>query len=449
MATTAMRANAVPWWKEPTKDQWYAYMAAWLGWTLDAFDFTIFLLIMVAISQDFAVPFTAVTVVFTATLVTRLLGAVASGWLADRLGRKAPLMISILWYSVCNLLAGLSPSFAFLIMFRALLGIGMGAEWPAGAALAMESWPARSRGLMSGVLQGSWGLGYALSAAAYGLLYTPLEAMGKGYGWRGMLILGVLPALACLWIRFYVKEPEVWTENKQIQTDTRREVKLPLFAIFKRQYLWNTLTGCLWMAANFWVYYSIWALPATYLQKELGWTPAMVATPLFWGNLLVFVSSAFWGGLSDRIGRRWALMIPCTVAIFVTPIYLTTQSPLVFIFGFLLQALIVGGKDTLNPAWLSERFPTEIRASAAGFVYHQGAIWGAFVAPLLSYYAVERHMGFAWPMMVSTMASLVVLVVAVALGPETKGKVLTADLEVIKLENNGVPAASFAASDGS
>ena len=263
-----MPANAVPWWKEPTKDQWYAYMAAWLGWTLDAFDFTIFLLIMVAISQYFDVPFTAVTVVFTATLVTRLLGAVASGWLADRLGRKEPLMISILWYSVCNLLAGLSPSFTFLIVFRALLGIGMGAEWPAGAALAMESWPARSRGLMSGVLQGSWGLGYALSAASYGLLYTPLEAMGKGYGWRGMLILGVLPSLACLWIRFYVKEPEVWTENKQIQTDTRREVKLPLFAIFKRQYLWNTLTGCLWMAANFWVYYSIWALPATYCRRN-------------------------------------------------------------------------------------------------------------------------------------------------------------------------------------
>jgi MFS transporter, SHS family, lactate transporter len=449
MATRAMPANAVPWWREPTKDQWYAYMAAWLGWTLDAFDFTIFLLIMVAISQDFGVPFTAVTVVFTATLVTRLLGAVASGWLADRLGRKAPLMISILWYSICNLLAGLSPSFTLLIVFRALLGIGMGAEWPAGAALAMESWPARSRGLMSGVLQGSWGLGYALSAAAYGFLFTPLEAMGKGYGWRGMLILGVLPALACVWIRFYVKEPEVWAENKQIQTSTRREVKLPLLAIFKRQYLWNTLTGCLWMAANFWVYYSIWALPATYLQKELGWTPAMVATPLFWGNLLVFLSSAFWGGLSDKIGRRWALMIPCTVAIFITPIYLTTTVPIVFILGFLLQALVVGGKDTLNPAWLSERFPTEVRASAAGFVYHQGAIWGAFVAPLLSYFAVERHMGFAWPMMVSTMASLVVLVVGVALGPETKGKVLTADLEVINLGNSDVVAAPIAASDGS
>src|SRR5215813_12990864 len=156
---------AVPWWKEPTKDQWYAYVAAWLGWTLDAFDFTIFLLIMLPISQEFGVPLTAVTIVFTLTLWMRLVGATAAGWLGDRIGRRAPLMISILWYSICNFIAGFSPTFTFLLIFRTLLGIGMGAEWPAGAALAMESWPARSRGFMSGILQGSWGLGFALSAA--------------------------------------------------------------------------------------------------------------------------------------------------------------------------------------------------------------------------------------------------------------------------------------------
>ena len=155
---------------------------------------------MTPIAQEFGVPLIEVTAIFTVTLIMRLGGATASGWLSDRMGRRAPLMISILWYSICNLLAGFSPSFTFLFVVRALLGIGMGAEWPAGAALAMESWPARSRGFMSGVLQGSWGLGFALSAAAYGLLYSPLEAWHKGYGWRGMLILGVLPALACVWI---------------------------------------------------------------------------------------------------------------------------------------------------------------------------------------------------------------------------------------------------------
>ena len=124
----------------------------------------------------------------------RLLGATASGWLADRVGRKIPQMISILWYSYCNFIAGFSPTIMFLFVFRALLGIGMGAEWPAGAALAMESWPARSRGLMSGLLQGSWSLGFLASSAAYGLLYDVI-------GWRGLLMLGVLPALSVFFVR--------------------------------------------------------------------------------------------------------------------------------------------------------------------------------------------------------------------------------------------------------
>src|SRR5215813_5900718 len=163
--------DRLPWWKEPTKDQWYAYTAAWLGWTLDAFDFTVFLVLIVPIAKEFDAPLAWVAIVGTLTLWMRLVGAVAAGWMADRMGRRAPLMISILWYSICNFIAGFSPTFLFLFFFRALLGIGMGAEWPAGAALAMESWPARSRGIMSGILQGSWSLGFLLSSAVYGLFY--------------------------------------------------------------------------------------------------------------------------------------------------------------------------------------------------------------------------------------------------------------------------------------
>jgi MFS transporter, SHS family, lactate transporter len=430
---TATTGSDVPWWKEPTKDQWYAYFAAWMGWTLDAFDFTIFLLIMLPISKEFGVPLTAVTAVFAVTLWMRLGGATIAGWMADRMGRKAPLMISIIWYSVCNFIAGFSPSFAFLFFWRAMLGIGMGAEWPAGAALEMESWPARSRGFMSGVLQGSWGLGFALSSLAYGFLYAPLEALGRGYGWRGMLIIGVLPALACIWIRVYVREPEVWTENRKQQKDLGAEVKVPLLAIFKPALLWNTITGCIWMAANFCSYYSIWALFGTYLQKELGWTPLMVATPLFWANIIVFFSSGMWGAVSDKLGRRSAIIIPCTIGIFITPIYLMSKDPFWIISGFILQAFFAGAKDGQNPSYLAERFPTEVRATAAGFVYHQGAIWGGFVAPVIAYFAVERNLGFALPMMIGTAGWLVVLIMAVFLGPETRGKVLTADIEIIKL----------------
>src|SRR3984893_2038349 len=200
MATAAAGAKPAAWWQEPSKDQWLAWVAAWLGWTLDAFDFTIFLLIMLPISQEFGVPLTEVTAVFTIPLWMRLVGAVSSGWMGDRLGRRLPLMISILGYSLCNFVAGFSPTFLFLFLFRALLGFFMGAEWPAGAALAMEQWAIRSRGFMSGVLHGSWGIGFLLSSAAYGLLYTSI-------GWRGLLWIGILPALTVVYVRYFVKEP--------------------------------------------------------------------------------------------------------------------------------------------------------------------------------------------------------------------------------------------------
>jgi len=424
-SVTPASPSDLPWWKEPTKDQWYAYVAAWLGWTLDAFDFTIFLLIMLPISQEFGVPLTAVTIIFTLTLWMRLVGATAAGWMGDRMGRKTPLMISILWYSICNFIAGFSPSFTFLLIFRTLLGIGMGAEWPAGAALAMESWPARSRGFMSGVLQGSWGLGFALSAAAYGLFYDDI-------GWRGLLWMGILPALVVVWIRFYVKEPEVWAENKRQQVEKKAEVKLPLFVIFRREYLYNTLTACAWMASAFCVYYSIWALFSSYLQKELQWTAAMIATPLFIANIVVFAGNGLWGVVADWLGRRPAIILPAVIGIVVTPLYLMTKDPEWIVGGFILQGICGGAIYGQNPSYLCERFPTEVRATASGFVYHQGAIWGGFVAPVLSYFAVEMKMGFAMPMMISTMIFLVLVVVFVLMGPETKGKVLTADLETLK-----------------
>jgi len=421
-ASVASRAQG-PWWKEPTKDQWYAYIAAWLGWTLDAFDFTIFLLIMVPIAKEFDVPLTAVTIVFTLTLGMRLVGATGAGWLGDRIGRKTPLMISILWYSICNFIAGFSPTFLFLLIFRTLLGIGMGAEWPAGAALAMESWPTRSRGFMSGILQGSWGLGFALSAAAYGLLYEHI-------GWRGLLWIGILPALAVVWIRFYVKEPPVWAENKRLQKEKQTEVKAPLLMIFKRKYLYNTLTGCAWMASAFCVYYSIWALFATYLQKELQWTPGQVAVPLFWANIIVFGGNAVWGLVADRWGRKPGIFIPAIIGIFVTPLYLYTKDPLWIVAGFIVQGFFAGAIYGQNPSYLCERFPTEVRATASGFVYHQGAIFGAFIAPVLTYFAIEMKMGFAMPMMISTTIFLVLVIIFVLMGPETKGKHLTADVEV-------------------
>jgi SHS family lactate transporter-like MFS transporter len=425
MTMTAELPGQVPWWKEPTKDQWVAWIAAWLGWTLDAFDFTIFLLIMVPIAESFHVPLIEVTAVFTVTLWLRLVGAVGSGWLADRIGRKTPLMISILWYSVCNLFAGLSPSFAFLFLFRALLGIGMGAEWPAGAALAMESWPARSRGLMSGVLQGSWGLGFLLSSLAYGLLYDLI-------GWRGLLILGVLPALAVVWIRIYVKEPKVWVENRRIQRERQQEIRAPLFEIFRPRILGNTIMACLWMASGFIIYYSVYGMFATHLQKDLHLSAAMVAMPIAMSNLVGFLAMGFWGYVADVLGRRWAMIIPGAIGILVTPLYLLPESYAVVSGAFILQGAFLGAVYGQNPSYLSERFPTEVRATASAFCYHQGAIWAGFIGPVLTYFAATQPLGFAIPMLISTTGAAIVFVVTLLYSPETKGKVLVPELTLVE-----------------
>jgi MFS family permease len=151
--------------------------------------------------------------------------------------------------------------FAKLDVVRAALGIGMGAEWPVGASLTMESWPARSRGLMSGVLQGAFPLGFALASLAYGLLFDVI-------GWRGLLWLGILPAILCVFIRYYVKEPAVWVENRRRQREQKHEVRAPLLVIFKPALLGNTLSACWWTAGNVIVYYSIYGLFATWLPRR-------------------------------------------------------------------------------------------------------------------------------------------------------------------------------------
>jgi len=364
-----------------------------------------------------------VTVVFTLTLWMRLVGAVASGWLADRIGRKTPLMISIVWYSVCNFIAGFAPSFWFLLLFRTLLGIGMGAEWPAGAALAMETWPARSRGFMSGVLQGSWGLGFALSSLVYGLFYDSL-------GWRGMLWIGILPAFSIIFVRYFVKEPKVWVENRRLQRLHNREVRAPIIAIFKRTMLRNTLTACWWMASIFLVYYSIFALFATHLQKDLHYSAAQVATPLLIANLLSFLAQGFWGLVADRLGRRWAMIIPSALAILVAPLYLLTSDFGWIVAGFLLQGMFGGAIYSQLPSYLCERFPTEVRATASAFCYHQAAVFGGFVPLVLTFLAEHLGTGLATPMIVGTWIGCVAWIAAAFYGPETKGKVLVPDLVV-------------------
>jgi MFS transporter, SHS family, lactate transporter len=422
MTAAVVGRKPVAWWKEPTRDQWYAWWAAWLGWTLDGFDFTVYLLIIVPVSKEFHVSLTSAALVLSLTLWMRLLGATASGWLADRVGRKLPLMISIGWYSVCNFVAGFSPTFWFLFVCRALLGIGMGAEWPVGAALVMENWPVRSRGLMSGILQGSGNLGYLLAAIIYGVFYQYI-------GWRGLLWVGILPALSIVYIRFFVKESPIWLENRRQQRAEGREMKTPLPAIFKRGILANTLNACWLLASCFICAYSIGALFPAHLQADLHMSPALLATPIALSNLFAFLAASSWGWVSDRIGRRWAMIAPGLLAIVAAPFYLFTTNFTMIVIAFTVQGMAgSGGMWGPLPGYLNERFPTEVRATAAGFCYHQGAIFGGLVGPILTFLAATWGTGLAVPMLIGTLFGAGSFVIALLLGPETRGEELVPDL---------------------
>jgi SHS family lactate transporter-like MFS transporter len=248
-------------------------------------------------------------------------------------------------------------------------------------------------------------------------------------GWRGMLWIGILPALSIIYIRYFVKEPPVWVENRRRQRAESREMRTPLFAIFKRGVLGNTLGACWFMASGFICWYSINSLFATHLQVDLHLSAALLATPIALSNLLAFVSATFWGWLSDRIGRRWAMILPALIAIPLAPLYLLVDNFTVIAVAFTLQGFAgTGGMFGQVPSYLNERFPTEVRATAAAFCYHQGAIFGGLVAPTLTFLAATWGTGLAIPMLIGTALGAASFIIALLLGPETKGKEMVPDL---------------------
>ena len=199
------------------------------------------------------------------------------------------------------------------------------------------------------------------------------------------------------------------------RADRTREMRAPLVSIFKRGVLGNTLTACWWMASCMGTYYSIWGLFATHLQKDLGLSPGLIATPVAIANLLGFLAMGFWGWIGDVLGRRWSMILPAAIGLFVTPIYLLSTDPFWIIGGFLLQGLFAGAMYSQMPSFLTERFPTEVRATAAGFCFHQATIFGGLVPPVLTFFAINHQMGFAIPMLIGTTCGLISVIVALLL----------------------------------
>jgi SHS family lactate transporter-like MFS transporter len=249
--------------------------------------------------------------------------------------------------------------------------------------------------------------------------------------WRILLLIGVLPALLIVYIRKYVKEPQIWIENRRKQHAENREFPVPLFSIFKRGVLGNTLTACWMMASAFVVGYSVGGMFPSYLQKDLGLPTGYVALPIMLQSLMFFLSAVLWGWVADRFGRRQTLIITALMTIPIAPLYLLTSDYAMIVVFFTLQGFFGGGgMHTQWPHYLSERFPTEVRATATGFCYHQGAIFGGLVGPVVTYFATTWHMGFAIPMMIGTIVGACSVAIAMVFSPETKGTQLVSDIQL-------------------
>jgi len=400
-----------------TPEQRRAFSAAFFGWMLDGFDFTILTFVLADIQRSFTVDNALAGALGTVTLMFRLIGGAAAGTAADRWGRKRPLMLSIIWFSLFTVLSGFSTSYAVLFACRALFGIGMGGEWAAGMPLALEHLPDRLRGAAAGILQGAWAWGYVLSALIFQTVYPVLQGQ-MAEAWRAMFWIGAIPAMLVLWIRSNVTESPVWLETHAAARTSRGAVRarVSLARIFDRDLIGTTI-HCSLLAGCFMVsYYAVTYWYARFLQlRGLNTLPFVIAL-----NVGGIIGSAFWGGLSQgRLGRRGAVTCAAAIGVVVSPLYLMSADTGIMLIGALLVGFGAHGMWGAFPSYITERFPSEVRGAGAGFCYHAGALAGSFTS-----YAIGHMVDAGWTlssaMTVAIAASGAAVAVMMWLGPETR-----------------------------
>ena len=384
-------------------DHWSALTASFLGWTLDAFDFFLVSFCLIPIRNEFNRDDTAIALSIGLTLAFRPVGAFLFGLIADRYGRRLPLMLDLVFYSLVEVATGFSPNFTTFLVLRALFGIGMGGEWGVGASLAMEKVPVKWRGFLSGLLQQGYALGFLLAALCRFFLLDR-------WGWRPLFFLGGLPALLALLVRFRVKESEVWQQSKE---NTWSELGVSIMRHWKLfLYLTLLMTGMNLCS------HGTQDMYPTFLQRY--WH--------FSGNRSAVISAismigALTGGIvigysSDRIGRRRALIIALLAALLLTPLWAhAPQLWLLIVAAFLLQFCVQGAWGVI-PAHLSELSPNQVRGFMPGFSYQCGVLLAGWVGAVETIFA--KHMSYATAMASTAGSVFILTAIIAALGREKK-----------------------------
>jgi MFS transporter, SHS family, lactate transporter len=380
--------------------QRHVVAATYLGWMLDAFDFFIMVFVLRDIAETFSTTVTTVTVAITLTLAMRALGAWIFGRLADRFGRRPTLIANILMYSLLELATGFSPNLTVFFILRALFGIAMGGEWGIGASLAMESVPVGWRGPISGLLQAGYPSGYLLASIVYWIAF-PLV------GWRGMFVIGALPALLVLYIRRTVPESPDWVARRaaghhpSIWEVLRQNVGLTVYVVV------------LMTAFNFFSHGTQDLYP-TFLQVQHKFSTGTVATIAIIYNIGAILAGIGFGSVSQRIGRRTAIVIATVAAIPIIPLWAFAASPAALGLGAFLMQICVQGAWGVIPAHLNELSPPEIRATFPGVTYQLGNLLAAANATIQSAIATGLGGNYSWPL--AGVAGICAVIIAIMIG---------------------------------
>ncbi|HZS97914.1 MAG TPA: MFS transporter [Terriglobales bacterium] len=402
-------------------------LAAALGWMLDAFDTMLYALVLAHIMSDLGMNKATSGFLATLTLLASGIGGVMFGFLADRIGRKRALMLSILTYSLCSFASGLSTSILMLAIFRFILGLGMGGEWNTGATLVAETWPTELRAKAISIVQSSWAIGFALAALVAGIVLHFAN-------WRMVFFVGVLPAIVTLWIQNSVPESEMWKEHQRLAKDSTRLIsqqtaneQASFIGIFQPPYMRYTLAL---LFANFFGMFAWWGL--------FTWLPPYLSLPVSQGgrgfgvvgtttflvtlNLFgMFPGYATFGWIADRLGRRRSYILYTLTAAILVPLYATARQPGLILLLGTLTAFFGTGFFSGSGIIGSEIFPTRVRARALGFTYN-GARTMSSIAPYVIG-RVGQAKGLSWAFFLCATAFFLSMLTATQL-PETRGKVL-------------------------
>jgi MFS transporter, SHS family, lactate transporter len=388
----------------PPSDQRAAVAAGFLGWTLDAFDFFLVVMTLTAIAKDFATSDAAVALSLTLTLAFRPVGAFIFGLLADRYGRKIPLMADLVFYSVIEVLSGLAPNYTTFLVLRALFGIGMGAEWGVGASLVMEKVPPRLRGVMSGLLQQGYAAGYLLAAVCYLFVFPR-------WGWRPLFFIGGLPALLALFVRARVHESAVWRE-------TRHESWSGLGrAIVSNWKLFLYLTVL--MAMMNMVSHGTQDMYPTFLERDWGFAPMTRAAITAFSQVGALVGGVLCGLYSDRLGRRRTIALALAGAVLTIPVWAFAPATVVLWGGAFVMQFFVQGAWGVIPAHINELSPDGVRGFLPGFAYQCGVAIASQIPHVQALFA--RSTSYAQAMALSAALVFIGGAVVAAAGPERRG----------------------------